>query len=335
MNRDEFPRRFVIGVDGGGTKTACMLVDDTARVWACCVGAGSNHQIDGFSAALENVFHTIDMACAQAGVRREQLSYVYLGMAGADVPKDFEMLEGGMGKRLGGIPFQVVNDSWIAFHSEVGERWGAVSICGTGHNVAVKTPGGEVVSVRALRYMLGNYGGGTHLAAMALHKAFRAEEGTGDPTRLMEELPPLCGCESMEALATRIYQSGYRYQRQFNIPRLVFDLAHQGDAVCGELIRTMGRELGIMLGKLIQRTGLEEEAIPVVLSGSQYAKDEHGLLIEPVTQTLLERVPNARVHVAQSPPVVGAVMGALQALGVEVTPRRQRSMKEKAERYFA
>ena len=48
------PRRYVAGVDGGGTKTACMIADESGTLLAYAVTEGSNHQISGFSLAIEN-----------------------------------------------------------------------------------------------------------------------------------------------------------------------------------------------------------------------------------------------------------------------------------------
>ncbi len=325
-------RRYVAGVDGGGTKTACMIADDRGTLLAYAVAEGSNHQISGFALTLENVCCAINEACAQAGIQWEELAYIYLGMAGADSQEDCELLNQGFASAFGGIPFKVVNDVLIAFACESKQVLGAVSICGTGANLAVKDLAGKVYTVRALRYILGNYGGGNHLAEMALHHAFRCDEHTGPDTRLAEVLPAYCGCADMEELARQVYQSGYQYYKNYNIPKLVFDLAWQGDEVCRGLLTEMGGQLGTMLGRLIRHVGLEDTEIPVVLAGSQYAKDTHGLMIGPLEKVLRSYVPRASLCVVQCPPVVGAILSALEELEVELddTCRLQLQMQAQA-----
>src|SRR5699024_8113560 len=126
------------GVDGGGTKTACMIADETGSILGYAVAEGSNHQISGLSLAMENVYLSIRTACAQAGISFSQLSFLYLGMAGADSADDFDMLNRTFSEKFGSIPFRVVNDIWIAFACEAEQDWGAVSVCGTGGNLGVK-----------------------------------------------------------------------------------------------------------------------------------------------------------------------------------------------------
>lgn len=321
-------KRYVAGVDGGGTKTACMIADEMGTVLAYAISEGSNHQISGFARTMENVCQSLEKACVQAGIVLENLSVIYLGMAGADSCEDFQMLNKGFAQIFGRIPFQVVNDVWIAFACEARQDWGAVSVCGTGGNLAVKNKQGKVYSVRALRYMLGNYGGGHHLAEIAMHWAFRCDEHTGPYTRLAQVLPEYCGCKNMNALAQKIYESGYQYYKSYNVPRLVFELAWQGDSVCVDILAEMGSQIGTMLGRLIQHAGMEGDALPVVLAGSQYAKDAHGLLITPLETALRAYAPLAQLRVVRCPPVVGAVLKGLESIGEKPSPDCRAMMQE-------
>ena len=308
-------KRYVVGIDGGGTKTACMLTDLSGQELACSVAGGSNHQTVGIHSAMENVCQSINSACSQLGVGRESIDHVFLGMAGADLQEDLDLLGANLRTVFGKIPFHLVNDSWIAFSSATECQWGAISVCGTGNNLGVKDKAGRIYSVRALRYMLGNYGGGNHLAEMALHRAFRCDEGTGPDTALTRELPAFCRCASMDELAHRIYCSDYRYQRDFNIPKLVFDLAYEGDEVSRALIEKMAVEIGEMLGRLIEKAGLAQEVVPLVLSGSLYVKDQHQQFIPHLQQAVERFVPRVHVILAQNPPVYGALRNSLFAVG--------------------
>lgn len=311
-------RRIVAGVDGGGAKTACIIVDESGRILGHSVTKGSNHQICGISSAMEEVYQSINNAAQSAGLEVGDLSFIYLGLAGADLKEDFEILNGNFERIIHGVPFKIVNDTWIAFSSMTNSTWGATSVCGTGNNLAVKDKEGNIYSVRALKYVLGNYGGGQHLADMAMHYAFRCDESTGSYTKLAETLPACCDCADMNELATKTYKSNYQYHKAYNIPKLVFDLAEEGDKVCLEIIARMGIEIGTMLGGLIAKAGLENENIPVVLSGSQYTKDTKQLMIAPLEEQLRKTVPYAEIKVLGCSPVVGAALSAMKEIGVEL-----------------
>ena len=327
-------RRIIAGVDGGGAKTACVVADESGRILGHSVTEGSNHQICGISLAMENVYRSISNAMESAGLELSDLSFVYLGLAGADLKEDFQILNENFEHIIRGIPFKIVNDTWIAFSSMTSSDWGAASICGTGNNLAVKDISGNIYSVRALKYVLGNYGGGQHLADIAMHYAFRCEESTGGYTKLIEVLPAYCECKDMNELAVNTYKSNYQYYKAYNIPKLVFDLAEEGDKVCGEIITGMGTEIGTMLGGLITKAGLQNEKIPVVLSGSQYTKDLKQQMIAPLAKQLYKTVPNAEIKVLRCPPVVGAVLLALKETGVEIGEARFEELRQAATKSF-
>lgn len=318
--------KYVAGIDGGGTKTACMVADDHGKILSYVIMDGSNHQICGLSLAAKNVVKAVQLACSYAGISQNKLSYIFLGMAGADLPEDIKNLTAVFRKEFHEIPFTVVNDRWNVFACEAND-WGAVSVCGTGSSMAVIDKKGKIYSTRALRYMLGNYGGGNHLTEMAMHHAFRCDEHTGPYTRLVEELPSYCNCSTMDELANRIYSSNYSYHLKYNIPKLIFHTAHEGDGVCIKAINDMGTELGTMIAGLIKKAGLESEAIPVVLSGSMYVMDEHQQLIKPLEVRLKSTVPYAELQIVKCPPVIGAVIMGLNQLSIRLSPEVKEKMK--------
>jgi len=323
MDPVRISRRYIAGVDGGGTKTACIIADENGLALSSAITEGSNHQISGFPLTVKNVCLALDNACMQLGISRNELSYIYLGMAGADSREDLTMMNQGFSLAFGNTPFQVVNDIWIAFACEANLNWGAVSICGTGNNLAVKDRQEKTHTVRALRYVLGNYGGGRHLAEIAMHWAFRCDEHTGPNTLLVDMLPSVCNCADMDELALKVYESGYQYYKQFNIPKLVFELAEQEDKICMSVISEMGIQIGTMLGRLICHAKLGAESIPVILAGSLYTNDSNRLMIGPLEEKLRSYVPLADVRLVECPPVFGAVLKGLEAIGITVEGSRR------------
>lgn len=310
--------RYVIGIDGGGTKTVCVLANELGEVMDVSFTGCSNHQICGIDTAVHTVTELIDNAVKKSGLTRQDISFVKMGLAGADLESDLKLLNEHFYNTIPQMKLEIVNDIWIAFSSEIVNGWGAVSICGTGHNTAVLTPDGRAFGIRALKYVLGNYGGGRHITDNALHCAFRSSEQTGDYTQLEQLLPQYCGARDMNELASLVYQSGYTYQYQFNIPKLVFDLADEGDPVSHQIVQSVGSELGRMTGGLIKKAGICGIKVPVVLGGSIFVNCGSGLIIKCYSESLSKLVPDFSLHILKKPPVLGAVLTGLKSIGVKV-----------------
>jgi len=74
-------RTFILGIDGGGTKTIARLKNlDTGQQWQAISGATS--LTNNYNAALSTCENLIDNLCTQADCRRAEITIV-LGLAGA------------------------------------------------------------------------------------------------------------------------------------------------------------------------------------------------------------------------------------------------------------
>lgn len=243
------------------------------------------------------------------------IDYAVLGLAGADMPEDFDMLSKLLQPAFAGIGFEVVNDSWIIMRGGLPQSAGAVCICGTGTNAAAQNVSGDKAILRSLDYMIGSYGGGGDIAAEALHYAFRADEKTGDPTRLVEELPRLFGVSRLDELIPMVYPQidEQTITMMTGISELVFKLANEGDSVCQEILIDMGRVLGRMTAGVIERTRQSGSNVNVVMGGRVLTGDSP-LIRDALTLELHKRVPRAKLIKAWLPPVAGAWLMALDRL---------------------
>jgi len=73
---------FFLGIDGGGTKTRCVIGDDKS-VLAAGSGSGCNIVRVGEACARDSLSAAIHEACAQAGVSPQQIARTCAGVAGA------------------------------------------------------------------------------------------------------------------------------------------------------------------------------------------------------------------------------------------------------------
>ncbi len=308
---------YVVGFDGGATKTRCVVGDLRGNILADSLGGPSNHQGCGPEETRRVIQSLFEDTLSKASLKKSDLSYVFLGLAGADLPADFELLYGLLGPVFEGIPFKIVNDAWIIMRSGTTSPWGAVCICGTGSNSAAAHPDGTQAILRSLGYTLGNYGGGSDIAHEALHHAFRADEKTGPETMLEQELPKLFRASDMDDLVTRFYPETDPnvYHVMKKVPPLVFELASKGDRVCQDILIHMGDVLGEMTAGVIKRVNIQDMEVPVVIGGSVF----HGsnpLLIDAFTLAIHRTAPRAHIIVPVLPPVAGAYLYGLDAIKV-------------------
>ena len=121
--------RYVLGIDAGGTKTVCLLADESGSVLSRARGPGANLQAQG-ELEVEKVLH--DVMEGALGGRSETPAAICLGIAGVDRPDDAATMRGVM-RRIGlKTRTLIVTAALVALTSGAGDGAGVVIVSGTG-----------------------------------------------------------------------------------------------------------------------------------------------------------------------------------------------------------
>jgi len=311
--------KYTIGFDGGATKTRCVLGDTQGNILANIEAGPSNHQIIGINETKNTLKTLLDEVLSKAHLKLEDIEFIFLGLAGADLPSDFDMLNGICKDLFKDVAYEVANDAWIIMRSGTSEPFGAVSIYGTGANAGAINLDGDMKILRSLSYNLGGAGGGSEIANDALHYAFRSNEETYTKSALETELPKHLNMDSIETLLDKIYpQYNLEHSDYTKIPPLVFKLAKEGDLVCQEILTQKGKVQGQMVNGVIKQANMIGTKFPVVLGGSVYKGESH-YFIDAMKRTILEQSPQATFNYPKLQPVAGAYLFSLDRLHIKLS----------------
>jgi N-acetylglucosamine kinase len=304
----------VLGIDAGGTKTVCMLADETGRILAEARAGGANLQSAG-ELEVEKVLHRVMEAALQARTVRPDA--ICLGIAGVDRPDDAEAVNGIM-RRIG---YQartvVVNDALVALVAGAGDDAGVVIVSGTGSIAYGKDGSGRAARAGGWGYLLGDEGGGFWIGRMALSAVVRQYDGRGPATLLTGMVLRQMRLENPTELIHAIYYRDLHRHSISALAGLVQHASDEGDAVAQEVLSRACTELTTAAASVITRLGMRGEVFPTVLAGGIF----RGLpsLARDVTARLSEVAPRSVVQLLEVEPAVGAVRLALAAARGAVT----------------
>lgn len=307
--------KYVIGIDGGGTKTQGILCDETGRVYGVCTCGPSNHQFISETEVRKNIENVIDGLLEETKISAENIAYIYFGLAGCDSEADKKFLTELLSCVTKGIPYCVENDIWPALSSVSGINWGTIIICGTGFNMAVLDKEGNPYTLRALEYEHGNLSATDQLAAEALHFAFQSEEHTGIPTLLENRIPEIIGVRTMADVLNVMELYPEKVYGNREIVQEIFTLARKRDIVCQKILENMGREIGKMAGCFMRHAGVADENVPVVLSGSIFSKAVSKIHIDAMCLEMRKVIPDFTLLMNCRIPAAGACVQALKKTG--------------------
>lgn len=311
--------RYVMGVDGGATKTLAAVMDLCEGVVQLGHGDSSNPDAVGLDAAASALHAATGEALQRTGVAATDLDGAVLAMAGTDTDAIRALLvpdrsRGSAGRRSDGA-----TESWVIVNDVVG-AWAAATnaspgvgvISGTGSNVLGVGPMSRAWRAGGWGHVLGDEGSGYWLAVHSIQAALRERDGSGPPTALSDAALRFFDVESIEALATLVYAKPLSKPELARFAAETARVACKGDPVARSLYERGARELGEQVKAAIRETGLEGE-FPVGLIGGAFKAG--AVFVDPLSAVVREVAPQARIGAVTMPPVGGCILLAARAAG--------------------
>ena len=301
--------RFLLGIDGGATKTLAAVLDVEHGRLHLGHGGPSNQDAVGVAAAGEALFGAADEALASAGIADEQLQAAVLAVAGTDTEAVVRHVRAKRSEE-----WIVVGDVVGAWATATDARPGVGAISGTGSNVFGVSADGRAWRAGGWGHQLGDEGSGYWLGLQSIKAALRDRERSGPETALSEAAIEFFEVTSVEELAAKVYSKPLTKGEIAAFAIETATLAERGDAVAQELYERGAAELACQIAAVIDQAGLEGK-FPVGLIGSAYKAG--AVFVDPLTQAIHAVAPRARVAVVEMAPVGGSLLLAARACGAE------------------
>lgn len=308
----------ILAFDGGASKTDVVLVTASGDVLGRARVGPSNHQLVGLEGAVQALAEGVDAVLEDAGRSGAALPLCSTGvycLAGLDLPVDEERLAPAV--EAAGWTEQVIlrNDTFAVARAGTTGSWGVGVVCGTGMNCAASGPDGRTVRFPALAELSGDFApGGAWLGLRALGLALRAGDGRGAPTALADLVPAHLGEADAEAVLSGIYTGTIPYARIFELARVLLDAAAAGDQPARQAADTLADEVVAFVRAAVTRLGLGDETVEVVLGGGIFETADP-VFHARVARGVRDAAPKAALVRLEVPPVVGAALLGLDAIG--------------------
>ncbi len=312
---------WVIGLDGGGTKTDGVLVGRDGRVLARRTVGASNPNDVGEQASAALILSLAEVLAAEAGIPLADC-FLFGGISGALNHRE------GLTARLlaadrapGGA--EIDSDMVNLLSAELSDRDGACIICGTG-SACFARRGRAVFRIGGWGYLLDSAGSGYDIGRQALEAVLRAHDGRGCQTLLSSALAAALGAPVPDSL-TRLYAGGKTLIA--SLTPAVFAAARAGDAVAAAILDRNAEALAELLCAAWRRLcdGTPEDArptgMPVFLDGG-VCRHNHPAWRDAISRHIPPDVP-ATLSLASRPVIWGAAAEAMRRDGWAADTVRQ------------
>lgn len=264
-------RHVVLGIDGGGSKTAARLAavdtSGTVAVLAEARVGPSNFQAVGAAEGRANLDAVVDRVLAEAGVGAATIDSAVLALAGSGRDDVRTLVADWAARRALTQDLAVVSDldPVLALAAERGPR--LALIVGTGSIAGGVNADGERSVTGGWGFWFGDEGSGFDLGRQALAAVAGASDGTGPPTRLVAALVDYLAAEGPREILERLEASGDVRRAIAASAKPVIELAADGDDVARAIVERGAEGAARLLHAVAERLGMTRGAALGVAGG--------------------------------------------------------------------
>ncbi len=317
FQRSSRARLLVAGVDGGGTGTRAVIMDEKKRVIGEGHAGPSNPLRVGIANAATNVRQAVDRACAEAGVQRDDILQATIGLAGVRRKDIREVTLAKIGQSLKEIKsIELLPDGEIALYGATDGQPGLVVIAGTGSICCGRNRQGKQICAGGWGPSVGDEGGASWIARKALQAVAQASDERGPKTALTGAALMYVKVTTPDDLSTAIYSPAMTNDRLAGFGREVVRVARAGDRVSIEILHEAGRELAIAAVAVIKKLRMQNDKFPIATVGGVYGAGE--LVLESMREEIKKTARHAALTQPLFPPVVAAARLAHARLSEEL-----------------
>ncbi|MEN2466214.1 BadF/BadG/BcrA/BcrD ATPase family protein [Ornithinibacillus sp. JPR2-1] len=301
---------YVIGIDGGGTKTQVVLTDMEGRVVSHTQYGSTNPNAVSKSELIDTfqtIFHDLQQSVPDV-VRN--VSTIFAGISGAGSQQSASLVTEVIQSTLpSDVKVKVEPDSVNALYAGTYGKPGIVQISGTGSITFGVNENNQQGRVGGWGYLLGDEGSGYDFGRKGIMAVLQHEDGRGPSTMLKDILFSYFQVTSGRELIDQIYHSRAPRMTIAQVSKLVFQAYEAGDAVVATMMQNVAKDISHSIKTLDQKLFTTNNELEVILCGGLFS---NRLILPPLLELEFKGYSKPVSFILpELLPVAGSIIGAL------------------------
>jgi N-acetylglucosamine kinase-like BadF-type ATPase len=299
--------RYVLGFDGGGTKTDCVLMDETGAILARSRSGPSNPTRVGIDAALAALIEAAEKALIASSRSASEIAFISGAVAGVGAARATPEFVRRLKLKFTNAIIFIDTDLAVSL-AATGEKPSLVVLAGTGSAVYGRDTSGKTARDGGFGPVLGDPGSaydiGRKTLVMESQRSLNGEE-----SYLRNEILALFKCGWVDL------QDRIRTNPDGVLPKIfpiVAKAANEGDKSSRMLLRGAAEELAGFVERVVERLHLRNESFFLAKTGGVFSRSVH---FDDYFDELVRKIaPNARIGVLPRPVAEFAAQCAVNCL---------------------
>jgi N-acetylglucosamine kinase-like BadF-type ATPase len=302
---------YVIGMDGGGTRTSVLIADAKHHVLDSFVKGTINYngssktQVD---TNLEDIFKSVE----ENGYLKENCKAICIGAAGVSNPVVKEDILGFIKKKGFLCPVSLVGDHETAFYGALKDSFGIILISGTGSICYGQGHDGTAYRTGGFGHLIDDCGSGYAIGRDILKAIVMAYDGRKEATLLTELTFNWLKIKNINQLVSYVYKQQRSKKDIAGLSLLIEEACGRKDSCALEIVDRNVKDLVDLVTPVAKQIKGE---IPLAVSGSVLLNNQY--IYNGFKEMMYLHNPNITVFKSKRNAAKGAVTLALKLSGAE------------------
>jgi len=297
-----------LGIDGGGTKTECLLSDADGRILARAISGPSNPLRTGYARAWFSLSEAADLVLAKQKLRAAQVRGVCAGLGGAGRSGVARRVTTFFQRSYPNAQVRVTTDLEIALEAAFGTGEGIILLAGTGSAAFGRDSNGRTARAGGRGPWIGDEGSAFDIGRRGIASAIRAEEHRGAATALSKRLLKWLQCRDWESLLEQIAKNPNEvFPKSFP---LVAELADAGDAVARDILAGAATALAELVACVANELGWRDRNFSIARIGGVNGRSK--FFDDAIAAELNRVAPRGHLTAMRASPAEAAVQMAIR-----------------------
>jgi len=261
--------KYIVAVDGGGTKTAICLMNTETKEKKEYEFGSSNYRVVGLEETRTNLIEGYKHAINSSGIEIESIAGTVFGLSGLDTEEDFEIYSNLIDElKISEEKYYICNDAEAAFYSK-GELPGLVIIGGTGSIGYGVSQNNKHMRCGGYGSPISDLGSGYWIGIEVLKDLLRYCDGYCDYQLVFDDIRRHCTVEDFKQLPHLVVN--YKGNEISALARLVCDSALKNDTYCRGIVDRAASHTADIAKAIYKELKFKNmEKVDVVLAGSLF-----------------------------------------------------------------
>lgn len=254
-------KKYVIGVDGGGTKTKAALAEMSGKIIKRSVSGPSNPRNIGVDSSVKNISKAVKK------LLNKNVRYVYIGIPAVyeEYKNQIYKIRKGIIREIGFSKIEVSNDQILAFRAGTDEKQGVLAIAGTG-SVACAFKNGKKIKTSGWGW-LNDEGSAIFTGLQVFRNVLKDIDKRGNKTLMTKFLLKELRAKDELDILRKVYSNPTQTLASFS--KIADMAALKKDRIAESILKKSAEEIILNTQTVIKQARFKKK-FPLVLAGGMF-----------------------------------------------------------------